>query len=166
MKKGFTLIELLVVIAIIGILATVVLVALNKGRELAIDATIVNKVVQLQRALELYNIDHGSFPGPSNVVAINCETANFRALYTSSWNNVIAQLSDYLPDSYDVKPRECIIYSKNPWYYNSGRCNHTNESPEYLIIFNTKEAGYNFDLYTPQSEAVPGYKYVYCAYPL
>lgn len=35
MKKGFTLIELLIVLAIIGILAVVVIVALNPGRQFA-----------------------------------------------------------------------------------------------------------------------------------
>jgi len=55
-KKGFTLVELLIVIAIIGVLAVVVLVAINPVEQLAKtrDSGRISSVTQLGHALQAY----------------------------------------------------------------------------------------------------------------
>lgn len=74
-QKGFTLIELLVVIAIIGLLASVVLLALNSARAKSRDAKRLADIHQLQTALELFYNDAGGYPpaassapGPSGTI--------------------------------------------------------------------------------------------------
>jgi prepilin-type N-terminal cleavage/methylation domain-containing protein len=60
LKKGFTLIELLIVIAILGVLAVVVLVAINPVQQLARtrDAGRISSVQQLGHAMEAYFVSH------------------------------------------------------------------------------------------------------------
>lgn len=63
-KKGFTLIELLVVIAIIGLLASIVMVAMNNVRAKARDTQRIATLKQMQLAIEMYYDDNGSYPLP------------------------------------------------------------------------------------------------------
>ena len=65
-QKGFTLIELLVVIAIIGLLASVVLLALNSARAKSRDAKRLADVRQLSTALELFYNENGGYPAASS----------------------------------------------------------------------------------------------------
>ena len=61
-RRGFTLIELLVVIAIIGMLSSIVLASLNTARVKARDARRVSDMLEIQKAVELYNSDYGRYP--------------------------------------------------------------------------------------------------------
>ncbi|WP_417386907.1 DUF1559 domain-containing protein [Gimesia sp.] len=61
-RRGFTLIELLVVIAIIAILIALLLPAVQQAREAARRSSCKNKLLQLNVALQNYEMAHNVFP--------------------------------------------------------------------------------------------------------
>lgn len=64
--KGFTLIELLVVIAIIGLLSSIIMVAVNGARDKARRVVALANIKQMQKALEMYYNDMGFYPPDVN----------------------------------------------------------------------------------------------------
>ena len=58
MNKAFTLLELLVVIGVIGLLAALSLPNFMSARQRARDAQRKSDLIQIQKALELYKLDH------------------------------------------------------------------------------------------------------------
>jgi type IV pilus assembly protein PilA len=63
-NKGFTLLEILLVIAAIGILAAIVLVAINPNRQIAQARNTARQadINTIQKAVEQYLIEKGSYP--------------------------------------------------------------------------------------------------------
>ncbi len=96
-KSGFTLIELLVVIAIIGLLASVVLLALNSARAKSRDAKRLADVRQIASALELYFNDNNSYPTGTNSVGTAAQPANTMVFGSASTvTNPVALTPTYI----------------------------------------------------------------------
>lgn len=60
--KGFTIVELLVVIVVIAILAAITIVVYNGIQERAQFAKMRSDMAQLNKAIQLYYADNGSYP--------------------------------------------------------------------------------------------------------
>jgi type II secretion system protein G len=86
---GFTLIELLVAIAIIGILSAVVLASLGVARGKARDAARASDITEVNKALQIYWLDHGAYPSTGSVNTVymdpGCKTAGASDLITADW---------------------------------------------------------------------------------
>jgi type II secretion system protein G len=91
-KRGFTLIELLVVISIIGMLSSIVLSSLNDARAKARDARRMSDIKQIQNALELYRVDHGSYPVVYPTSPSYAMTNSNSGSYSGRWNNTTTGL--------------------------------------------------------------------------
>jgi general secretion pathway protein G len=76
---GFTLIELLVVIAIVGALTGLVATNFANSQQKARDARRKNDLDQIQKALELFYNDHGTYPRESANRIAGCGPASTAA---------------------------------------------------------------------------------------
>ena len=74
-NKGFTLVELLVVIAIIGVLASVVIAALNGARDKASDTAIKGNLNHMRAQTNIYFSDYGHFG--AKVESSDCDAGIF-----------------------------------------------------------------------------------------
>lgn len=113
--SGFTLIELLVVIAIIGILSTIAMTSLNGARRRARDATRISNLKEIQKAVELYYSNNGSYPSTSGSWRSEC------AAWGSYANNnvvpgIVPSMMETLPRDPNmdtVNSKYCYVYSSN-----------------------------------------------------
>ena len=69
-QKAFTLVELLVVIAIIGTLVGLLLPAVQASREASRRNQCSNNIVQLAKAMQMYEDSNGKYPGYINALGI------------------------------------------------------------------------------------------------
>lgn len=90
--KGFTLVEMVIVVALVGAVATALIVGVNPLDQLrkSNDADRKNDLAQLQRALELYYQDNGSYPPSSADYKIREGTTTLA--WGSSWQPYMSSL--------------------------------------------------------------------------
>lgn len=70
-QDGFTLIELLVVVAIIGLLSSIVLIALTSARQKSRDAKRLGDMAQMLNGLELYFATNKGYPSSTDGVPLD-----------------------------------------------------------------------------------------------
>jgi prepilin-type N-terminal cleavage/methylation domain-containing protein len=100
-SKGFTLIEILVVIAIIGLISTIVFVALNNARIKGRDAKRIAEMHQLEIAMKGYYALNGHYPNPTNQFG-ECPdpSGTFNELFYDDFWNVFCSGTDSCPCAY------------------------------------------------------------------
>ncbi len=174
-NKGFTLIELLVVIAVIGILSLIVLGAIKRVKDKALDVEQLQHGKELQKAIENFINFEGRPPTPGNIllegayIAGNCRGGNginqsSLNSYNSNWNQFVADMGDYMPEKlagYAPQWPFCVFYFNN--YH---LCN-AESNYDYGLIFTTRDT--DFDIIDGYNQITPGGQLNVtrnCLYPL
>lgn len=76
-ERGFTIVELLIVIVVIGILAAIVIVAYNGVTNRAKGTKAQATGSSLQKKLEAYNAENGSYPATYSLLTGAASTATY-----------------------------------------------------------------------------------------
>lgn len=138
--KGFTLIELLIVMAILGVLAVVVLVAINPAEQLARtrDAGRSSAITQLGHAVQAYYTSRSEYPPKASwgvdIVAAGEMTAIPDAVVHADGATcgTSGAVNDWCYDDQGTPITEVIIYTKLESTNNTSRCTGVGELPYML----------------------------------
>jgi prepilin-type N-terminal cleavage/methylation domain-containing protein len=127
-QRGFTLVELLVVIVIIGILASLITVAVSAALTAAKRTRILAEINQLATAVENYKIEHGSYP-PST-------SAQLKVHVRDKFTRALPGDINTIPDN--LSPAEIL------WFCARG---YTSDPQRPVDFFNVtaKRNGFTFD---------------------
>lgn len=75
-QKGFTIVELLIVIVVIAILAAITIVAYNGVQSRAKSAKVQQDLKSMQKLVELYKAENGSYPSTSGNWSFSSSSAD------------------------------------------------------------------------------------------
>jgi len=111
-KEGFTLIELLIVIAIIGLLAAVILVAMNNVRARSRDARRLADITMLLKAIQIYYLNNDVYPGEGDTGG-----AHISSQCNSDLKNDLAAAGLMTQVPTDPRDASCTDNSDNAFFY-------------------------------------------------
>ncbi len=97
MKKttsGFTIVELLIVIVVIAILASISIVAYTGIQQRARDNARTKTVAELQKALELYRVDHDRYP--PHIGSSTNVPSGFTGVFGTSYSHSVDTAGNWL----------------------------------------------------------------------
>lgn len=123
-EKGFTLIELLVVIAIIAVLGSFAFVAFDQARINARSTRRLSDLKMLQKAVELYFSDYGSYPSTSGAWRYDCYSG------TTYYNNYIPNITEYIPKLPHDPKSKCLGNLDYNYAYISNGTNYKILAPQ------------------------------------
>lgn len=114
-QSGFTIVELLIVVVVIAIVASITIIAYGGIQARARDATRIDKIKHIAKAIELYRIDNGRYP------AIQDGSGNESSCgsLTDNWGHCDRNkaLSDALAPYMTLDPTSLSSATQGNYYY-------------------------------------------------
>lgn len=135
-KSGFTLVELLIVIVVIAILAVITIVAYNGVQAKARDSSRTSAVKSIQKALEAYRTEYGSYPSRIPITTAANAPAGFNGAFgMTSYSYSVDTAGNWLKNLTISPDGSQPIISKVP-------VDPVNDNDHYFVYWVSSSNGY------------------------